>query len=192
MNSKKSAITFFLLFSSILGCFCSCSSNAAVRKNQPYANLTGSSKYFLLPAQDIESPLDMAQRISASWQGKNYSFNAWVQADETGMEMTLLNELGANMGDLSYRNGLVSFSSLVFPQSLKPEYIVADFQLCFYSVPPLRQALEDCGLSFESTENSRRIFQKETVIIEIEKSKDAVRLINHLQGYAYTLEGNFE
>jgi len=134
----------------------------------------------------------MAQRISASWQGRNYFLNAWIKADKAGMDMTLLNELGAQMGELSYHNGLVSFSSPVFPASLKPEYIVADFQLCFYSAPALRQALENCGLSLESTENSRRILEGKTVIIEIEKSPNTVRLINHLRGYTYTLEGNFE
>jgi len=85
----------------------------------------------------------MAQCISASWQGRNYVFNAWAKADETGIEMVLLNELGAHMAELTYRDGQVSFSSPVLPSSLlKPEYIVADFQLCFYSAPALRQALE--------------------------------------------------
>jgi len=134
----------------------------------------------------------MAQRISASWQGKDYFFNAWVKADETGMEMTLLNELGVSMGELSCRKGLISFSSTIFPKSLKPEYIVADFQLCFYNATALRQALEDCGLSFENTGNNRRILKGKTLIIEIEKSRNTVRLVNHLRGYTYTLEGNFE
>jgi len=134
----------------------------------------------------------MAQHISASWQGKNYFLNAWVKAGKTEMEITLLNELGANMGELSYRDGLVSFSSPVFPSSLKPEYIVADFQLCFYNTFALRDALEDSGLSFETTGNSRRILQGENVIIEIEKNQNTVRLVNHLRGYAYTLEGDFE
>jgi len=107
--------------------------------------------------------------------------------------MTLLNELGAQMGELSYHDGRVSFSSPVIPSSLlKPEYIVADFQLCYYSAPALRQALENCGLSFEYTENSRRIFQGKKIIIEIEKKQNTVRLVNHLRKYSYTLEGIFE
>jgi hypothetical protein len=146
----------------------------------------------LLPPENIENPLDMAQQISASYKDRDYFLNAWVKADEAGMEMTLLNELGANMGELSYRDGRVSFSSSVFPPSLKPEYIVADFQLCFYNASALRQALEDCGLSFEISGSSRRIFQGKTVIIEIEKNQNTVRLINHLRGYTYILEGNFK
>jgi len=170
---------------------CSCAKDTT-RENRLNVYLTGSSKYTLLPPGNIENSLDMAQQISASYKGSEYFLNAWVKADEAGMEMTLLNELGAHMGELSYRNGLVSFQSPVFPPSLKPEYIVADFQLCFYNAMALRQALKDCGLSFKDTGNSRRILQGKTLIIEIEKSPNAVRLVNHLRGYAYTLEGNFE
>jgi hypothetical protein len=185
LNSTKTAIILFL-------CCCSCTPKDTVVDNRLNVYLTGSSKYILLPPGNIENSLDMAQRISASYKGMDYFFNAWVKADESGMEMTLLNELGANMGELSYRNGLVSFSSPVFPPSLKPEYIVADFQLCFYNAMALRQALKDCGLSFEDAGNSRRILKGKTLIIEVERSRNTVMLVNHLRGYAYTLEGDFE
>ncbi|GBU28112.1 hypothetical protein R84B8_01670 [Treponema sp. R8-4-B8] len=145
-----------------------------------------------MPCGDIENPIDSAQRISASWQGNDYSFNAWVKADEAVMEMTLLNELGVSVGELSYQNGLVSFSSSIFPKSFKPEYIVADFQLCFYNITALSSALKNCGLILENTGNTRRIFKGKTIIIEIEKNQNAVKLVNHLRGYAYTLEGDFK
>jgi hypothetical protein len=190
---KKTPIIFFLLFAGVLSCFSSCAARAAIREDRrPYAYLTDSSKYFLLPPGSIENSMDMSQRLSASYEGRQYFFNAWVKADEAGMDMILLNELGASMGELSYRNDAVSFSSPVFPKSLPPEYIVADFQLCFYNTPALRQALEGCGLSFEDTEADRRVLQKGTVIIEIEKTRNTVALVNHLRGYRYTLEGDFE
>jgi len=185
LNGKKTVIIFFL-------CCCSCSPRVPNKETRLYVYLAGSSKYFLLPSGDIENSLDMAQHISASWQGRDYFFNAWVKADEAGMEMTLLNELGVSMGELSYRDGHASFSSQVFPNSLKPEYIIADFQLCFYNIPALSLALKNCGLTIIGTENGRRIVQGKKLIIEIEKSRNAVRLVNHLRGYAYTLEGNFE
>jgi hypothetical protein len=163
-----------------------------MRDNRPYAYLYGSAKYMLLPPENIESSIDTAQQISASYGGQDYFFNAWVKADVEGIEVTLLNELGANIGEFSYRNGAASFSSPMFPKSLKPEYIVADFQLCFYNEVSLRQALEDCGLSLESAETGRRILQGKTVIIEIEKSAGLVKLTNHLRGYAYSLEGEFK
>jgi len=185
LNKVKTAIILVL-------CCCSCVLKTPNKENRPYVYLIGGSKYFLLPCGDIENTLDSAQRISASWQGNDYSFNAWVKADKTGMEMTLLNELGVSMGELSYQDGSVSFSSTIFPKSLKSEYIIADFQLCFYNTAALGNALKNCGLVLENTENIRRIFKGKTLIIEIEKKQDTVRLVNHLRGYTYTLEGNFE
>jgi len=172
-------------------CCCSCVPKSSIKQNQ-LVYLTNRSQYRLLPPENIENPLDTAQQISASYKGRKFFLNAWVKADETGMEIILLNELGARMGELSYRNGLVSFSSPMVPSSLKPEYIVADFQLCFYNTAALHQALKDCGLSFEVTENSRRIFKGKTLVIEVKKDRNTVTLVNHLRGYTYTLEGNFE
>jgi len=168
---------------------CSCSSLAFDKR--PYAYLAGRSKYILLPSAAIEKPVDMAQRISALYNGQRSYFNAWVLADENGIDMSLFNELGAAMGELSYKDGVVSMSSAVFPQSLKPEYIVADFQLCFYDPDLVRVALKDCGLVLETENDNRRIFEEKSLIIEIEKSSGAVKLVNHLRGYSYTLEGEF-
>jgi hypothetical protein len=133
----------------------------------------------------------MAQRISALYNGQRSYFSAWVLADENGVDMSLFNELGAAMGELSYREGVASMSSTVFPQSLKPEYIVADFQLCFYDPDIVRRALKDCGLVLETQSNFRRIFEGKSLIIEIERASGAVKFVNHLRGYSYTLEGDF-
>jgi len=184
-----------LLLGGVLVCVCSCVSGTAAREDKPvtpHVWLSDSSKYILLPSEDIENPLDGHQRVSASYDNRDYYLNAWVKADATGLNITIINELGANMGELSYRDGKVSFSSSMFPSSLKPEYIVADFQLCFYKAPALRRALEDCGLSFEDNWTSRRILKDKTVIIEIEKTRNVVKYVNYLRGYLYILEGNFE
>ncbi len=79
----------------------------------------------------------------------------------------------------------------MFPQSFKPEYIVADFQLCFYDPDIVRRALKDCGLVLETQSNFRRIFEGKSLIIEIERASGAVKFVNHLRGYSYTLEGEF-
>jgi hypothetical protein len=170
----------------------SCASRHIDSENRPYAYLTDGSKFFLLPPGGTEKSMDMAQHISASYGGQDYFFNAWVKADEAGMEMTLFNELGVNMGELSYRDGAVNISSPIFPKSLRPEYIVADFQLCFYKPLLLRRALKDCGLLFETEGSIRRVLKGKKTITEIEKTGASVKLANRLRGYVYTLEGDFE
>jgi hypothetical protein len=173
-------------------CLYSCASVAATRKNRPYVYLADGAKYTLLSPEGIEYPIDMFQQISASYNNQDYLFNAWVKADASSVDMILLNELGAHIGELSYRDRTISFSSPVFPKSLKPEYIIADFQLCFYNALLLQRVLKSCGLFFEYSGVYRRVLQGKTVIIEIEKSTGHVRLVNHLRGYAYTLEGDFK
>ena len=174
-------------------CILSCASVA--RKDILYVSLTDSSKFVLLPPGGIEQPLDMAQFLSAKFRGQNYFFNAWVKANENAIEMILFNELGASMGELSYRNGAVHFSSTIFPSSViksfKPEYVIADFQLCFYDPVLLSKSLKSSGLVLETKDGSRRILNGKEVIIEIKKTRNTVELVNHIHGYTYTLEGDF-
>jgi len=189
---RVAGLFFFLpvCFTCILSC------KSVTRDDQLYAYLTDSSKFILLRPEGIEQAMDMAQYISAEFRGQKFFLNAWVKADENAIEMALLNELGASMGDLSYRDGVVHFSSAVIPRSVlqifKPELIVADFQLCFYDPFLLGKSLEDCGLVLEIQNGSRRILSENKVIIEIIKTANTVRLENYLRGYAYTVEGDFQ
>jgi len=192
------AMKLIFFFPVCIVCILSCASVA--RKEIPYVNLTNSSKFVLLPTEGIEKAMDMAQFLSAEFRGQNYFFNAWVKADENAIEMVLFNEMGASIGELFYRNGEVNFSSAVIPraalQYFKPEYIIADFQLCFYDTSLLEQSLKDCDLVLEvidssSRHGSRRILSGNEVIIEIKKTGNIVELVNHLRGYAYSMEGDF-
>ena len=171
--------------------FGSCVSGAGSRKEAPYVYLTDTSRYTLLPTSGIEKPLDMAQYVSAAFQGRNFLMISWVKADETIIEMTLLNEMGINVGELSYRDGIMAFSSQALAGLLKPEYIIADFQLCFYNTGLLGRALKDCGLILETSGTARRILRGKDLIYEIEIGSEMVKLTNYLRGYSYTLEGDF-
>ena len=191
-NGIQGEFAFLTVLILIIACSCASSGtgNRSFREKRPYAYLTNSAKYVLLSPAGIENPMDMAQYISASYGGQDYYFNAWVKADATGMDIVLFNEFGAAMGDLFYRDGAVNLSSQVFPEALRPEYIVADFQLCFYDPILLKQRLKDCGLVLETQGSVRQILKGKNLIIEIEKAPGEVKLKNHLRGYSYTLKGD--
>ena len=190
-RAKK--INFIILLISAVCYFPSCATTSD-REGVPFVWLTNSSKFILLPAKDIEKPLDGHQRINASFGGRDYQMDTWVKADETGMDITLLNEMGANMGELIYKDRMLSFSSAVFPPSLKPEYIAADFQFCFYKAEAIRKALEKNGLVLLTSDEprTRRIYEKDNLIVEITFNLNYIKIINHLRGYTYTLEGDFQ
>jgi len=187
-------VRLLFFFSVCFTCIISCASVA--KEDRPYTYLTDSSKFFLLPPGGIDQAMDMAQYISAEFRDQNYYINAWVKTDENAIEMIYFNELGASIGDISYRDGAIRFSSTVVPKSVlrsfKPEYIIADFQLCFYDPFLLDKSLKDSGLILEIEDGRRRILSGNEVIIEIKKTGNTVRLENHLRGYAYTLEGDFQ
>jgi len=145
----------------------------------------------LLSAEHIETPIDNIQFVTVSYGTRNFQAIALVNADESGIEMTVMNEMGSNMAELIWRNGVTSFSSSIFPRTVKPEYIIADFQLCFYNFLALDNALQTIGLILKETGSGRQIIYQDVVIIEIKKSINMVIFTNHLRGYSYTLEGDF-
>lgn len=180
-------------------CLVSCATTPKISSHAP-VYLTDRAKYTLLPPADIAVPLDHYQRISGTYGGQEFSFDAWVAADDRELVMAILSPMGTSLGELSFGEGGLSFSSAFFPPTLKPEYVVADFQLCFYRVDAVSQALKNCGLGFRTegpmndpggSAEIRVVSDGNRDIIEIEKTKNAVRYINHVRGYAYTLEGDF-
>ena len=147
-----------------------------------------------MPAGDIEKPLDGFQRMSALFGGSEYILSMWVKADGNGMDITLLNEMGANIGELLYTNGKVTLSSAVLPPALNAEYIIADFQFCFYKKEALAKNLENSGFTFsaiDAPQKKRQIFKDGSLIIEINYSRNYIEFNNHLRRYKYILQGEF-
>ena len=160
--------------------------------------VTDRARFTLLPAAALEQPLDGPQQFTGTFGAQEFIMEAWVRADETGIDMALYNGMGADMGHFSFTDERVSFRSPVFPPSFKAEYLAADFQFCFYRPDALEEALRASGLAFERSDNAgadgeyietRRISEGNAVIIEIEKKANRVRYTNFLRAYAYTLAG---
>jgi hypothetical protein len=163
----------------------------------PYAPVyvTNRAKFSLLSPAHLETPLDMPQQITGTYGNQEFVMQAWVSADEYGVTMSLFNGFGASLGELSFTETGISLVSGVFPASAKPEYIIADFQFCFYRADALSHALKSCGLTLETRRNGqteiRTIRERKEKIVEIEKTSEMIRYTNHLRKYAYTLEGVF-
>jgi hypothetical protein len=139
--------------------------------------------------------MDMAQQITGAYGKDEFIMGAWVKADENRITIAFFNSLGTSMGDLSFDHRGVVFSSPYTPGSFKAEYILADFQFCFYRIDKLTPALRKRGLTLQVETSGdreiRTILQKGERIIEIIKNGDTLRYRNLLRGYWYTLRGNF-
>jgi hypothetical protein len=142
----------------------------------------------------------MAQQITGNYGSREWIMGAWIQADKTQINMTLFNSFGGTLADLSFQNGKIQFTSGTLPASIKPEYILADFQFVFYKPAALAAALESAGLTMSTNRTfaidcgyheTRTIYDGTTPIIEIAKSPSGISYTNFLRGYAYILEGTF-
>jgi len=160
LHNNKDRIAFFLLLTVVLLGFSSCKSTTESRENPLYVWLTNDAKFILLPPEYIEPHMDNQQLMSVSFGNQSHQLIAWVKADENGMGMTFMNELEAMVGELPYRAGAVSFSSLVLPRSMGNEFIVTDFQLSFYNPVTLGQVLETVWDFFEDTGTHRPVFAR--------------------------------
>ena len=162
--------------------------------------VTDRAKYTLLPPADIEKPMDSYQQIAGTYGKHEFLLDALVVADEKGITVSLFNSLGTSMGEVFFDEKAASFSSSVFPTSFKPEYIIADFQFCFYRAEKLTEALGACGLTFAAERRqtaergpveTRAIFERGKKIAEIEKTDKTIAYTNYLRGYSYALAGGF-
>jgi hypothetical protein len=140
--------------------------------------------------------MDGPQQISGTYGKQEFVMDAWVKADQDGIDMALFNSFGAGMGELGFQDGEVSFTSGIFPSSLPGEYIIADFQLCFYKAEAVRKNLAAAGLKFKrelqmEQVEVRGVFAGKKEIIRIEKNAETVKYVNFLRGYSYTLRGDF-
>ncbi|MDR0452690.1 MAG: DUF3261 domain-containing protein [Treponema sp.] len=176
----------------------SCKTEARVSRYPP-VSVTDRARYFLLPPSAIEKTLDMPQQITGRYGEQEFIMDCWVQANEQGITIALFNSFGTEAGYLAFTEGAASFFSSLFPPALKAEYIVADFQFCFYQADLLSQALKDSGLRLivetrcgpgEGGE-TRTIYSGKKPVVEIVKTGSAVSLKNFLRDYSYTLRGVF-
>ncbi len=188
----------FFLFALVFLFFGCASSNLKKREfekiNQVY--ITNSKKFSLLPPSDIQNLKKTQQILRGTFGEKDFSFLCYLDADKNGIFLSIYNDFGTGMGNLSYNGKNVSFESAVFPKNAKAEYIVADLQFAYYSAPALASALKNSGLIFfserkkigENQKEVRKIMDGKKCILEIEIFEKSVNIRNFLRKYSYNLE----
>ncbi len=145
----------------------------------------------LLPPVDIAFPIEGLYMFTASFGTSSFYMQAFIQANEGGIFINLLNDFGSDMGTLTYTGNELSLASSVLPSSLKAQYIVADIQFAYYDAYAVAESLRRAGLDFIVTKDDgmelRRIMNGKKCIEEISITSSSVSIINHLRGYEYHL-----
>ena len=154
--------------------------------------VTNSQKYGLLPPSAFEENMDRFQNITGSFQGKVYIFGAYIKSDSESVAIIFLNQMGGSVGELLYTGDSLVVNSHFFPQGTKFEYMMADFQFCYCRKELLASSLDAVGLRFDVVEQDgkevRQIWDKEQLVIQVEKSKGNTKLQNFLRQYSYDIQ----
>lgn len=112
-----------------------------------------------------------------------------------------MGSFGTTVAELTYAKDSVSFvSSLIDVEKMKAEYVLADFQACFYPFETLRKNFEKSGFAFTETrgnlENSassesadfeRVLSENGNVIFRIVRKSGEIVFVNELRHYEYRI-----
>ncbi len=153
--------------------------------------ITNTKKVILLSPENIEQDFDGVQLLSGSYGDTEFTLMSYTQIDASGINLSLMNDFGTDMGFLSYNGESVLFDSAYFPKALPGEYIICDIQNAFYDANALKNQYEKAGLIFEVEEENncqiRRILDGKEVIEEIQIRAGEYSINNYLRGYKYRL-----
>ena len=153
------------------------------------------SKYIqLLPTKAVSGPIDGAQRFEGTFGKTAFSGQVWVLANDTILSITFFNDFGTTIAELTYANDSVAFASSVLDvEKVKAEYILADYQACFYPFEVLKENFEKSGFEFreqlnlagDSNSFERVLSENGNEILRITRKANEIDLVNTLRHYKY-------
>jgi hypothetical protein len=138
---------------------------SACTLNQVQENV---ENYGLLP---IAAPLGPARRIvqqiNAFWADREESLLAVLELDNQHIAMAGLSNDGLSLFNLSYDGkAVLSDKSSLLPETVKPEFMLADLQLVYWPLPMLQKILP-VGWRLETRENKRLLYINSKKLSEI-------------------------
>jgi len=168
-----------------------CSSTIRTTTEVP-VYITNSRAIYPLPPSDIKTPLDEAQLLEGTYGNQSFSLESWTIANDSLISISLFNSIGASFGSLFYSKDSLFFnSSFIKSKQIKPQYIVTDFQLCFYKTEPLQKMYSKHGLLFfEKIQKDtiiRGVIDQKDTIIKITNNPEMTLFKNHLRNYEYRI-----
>ena len=148
----------------------------------------------LLPTKAVSGPIDGAQRFEGTFGKTAFSGQVWVLANDTILSITFFNDFGTTIAELTYTNDSVAFASSVLDvEKVKAEYILADYQACFYPFEVLKENFEKSGFDFREQRNlagdsnsfERILSENGKEIMRITRKANEIDLVNELRHYKY-------
>ena len=193
---KHFRVSLFLIAGLLL--FASCKTTGAARQaSVKPVYITNTKKINLLSPEKSAEVFDGLQLFNGSFGDSSFTMMSYTQIDAKGINLSLINDFGTDMGNLFYDGNQVKFESAYLPEKLPGEYIVEEIQNAYYDEEVLRENYAAAKLRFEVQKDAadaegniyevRRIFDGKNLIEKITKTEGKVRITNYLRGYAFEL-----
>ena len=175
----------------VLTVLSSCASKKVETSGLRPVYITNQKKVNLLEPSKACLVFEGLQALNGSFGSQSFSLLSYTQIDARGINLSLMNDFGTDMGNLFYDGKSVIFDSAYFPKALPGEYIICDIQNAYYDKDELARNFAAAGLKFEiSTKENveiRKILDGKKLIEEITVSDNEVKIQNLLRGYSYQL-----
>ena len=170
----------------------------------------------LLPTSAMTEKLDMPQHLRGEFTQqdgslKSFEGDSWVRANDTILSIMLFSGFGTTIAEITYGKDSVHFESSVMDvEKMKAEYVLADFQVCFYPYKALKDNFEAAGFVFEESRGGsnggidggtidgtgasekgptldyvRTLKDGNTLVLTAERKGKEITLVNSLRHYSY-------
>ena len=150
----------------------------------------------LLPTAAMTEKLDMPQHLRGEFTQqdgslKSFEGDSWVRANDTILSIMLFSGFGTTIAEITYGKDSLHFESSVMDvEKMKAEYVLADFQVCFYPYKALKDNFEAAGFVFEETRGIaldfvRTLKDGNTLVLTAQRKGKEITLVNSLRHYSY-------
>lgn len=194
MKNKILGFSAFFIFISLSLISCETTKNTEVKQVKSNLNpvyITNSRTIQLLPPENMDGIIDCVQLLIGKFGSQEFSFITYFYSDSERLDLSLMSDMGTDLGFIEYDGNNVNFESSVIPGNLSAEYVIADIQNAYYSADALKENYKNSRLIFEEekteTGKIRKILSGKNVIEQITISENSITIQNYLRGYTYNL-----
>jgi hypothetical protein len=128
-----------------------------------------SKQAVLMPMAPPEGPSRrVVQQITAQWPDRKETLLCVLELDKQHIAMAGLTNDGVSLFNLTYDGKtIVSDKSPFLPDSVSPEFIIADLQLVYWPLTVLQKSLYGSPWRLEGDTNHRRLYYQGNKAIEV-------------------------
>lgn len=169
-----------------------CASSVSVSGFGEKVYYSDSRYVYLLPPRAGTVSVEEEQEISGTFGERTFQAASWIRLNDSTIHVLLFGPMGNTLAELFYAEDSISFSSKwMDAKKVKPEYILADLQFCYYPARTLQRHFESAGFKFAENRNGgtfdRTLSENGKVILKMERSENRISLWNGLRGYSYKI-----